>query len=106
FLDKHRAQVQRIRDLADKVTQAKERHRIAAEQSKQAKKLYEDRLEHQEVITKKVVGARKETGRLAGELRELQRQLFQAQVELAEAAEINYRLEREIRAQEKGATPP
>ena len=106
FLDKHQAEISRMRKLVEKINLAQEGLKIAKEQLAKAKEHYEDRVKHQGEVTSKVVAARQERMRMEEELRGLRAQLFQAQVDLAEAAEINFRLEREIRAQEKGAKAP
>lgn len=107
FLDQHPLQIARIKDLAERVRQAQGRLDLAREQQGKVVKLYTDRVNHETEVAKKLVEARTETARLVAEARELQRQLFQAQLELAEAFEINTRLEQEIRAEEqKGAKAP
>ncbi len=63
-------------------------------------------------MTKKLIGARVETATQVAELHELQGQLYQAQVELRDAADRNDRLLKTIEARErsvqasKGAKTP
>ncbi|MFO0867223.1 MAG: hypothetical protein U0744_21720 [Gemmataceae bacterium] len=101
-------EVQRIRNLTIQSKQDEERLKILEGQLDQAKKTYADRAVFLEDAVKKLLASREKTGKQAEELREFQRQLFQAQLELSEAAEKNFALEAQLRAAEglKGATSP
>ncbi|MBX9678019.1 MAG: hypothetical protein K2X38_04585 [Gemmataceae bacterium] len=101
-------EIQRIRNLTIQSKQDEERLKILESQLDQAKKTYIDRAEYLEDAVKKLLSAREKSGKQAEELREFQKQLFQAQLELSEAAEKNFALEAQLRAAEglKGATSP
>jgi hypothetical protein len=101
-------EIQRIRNLTIQSKQDEERLKTLEAQLEQAKKTYADRAVFLEDAVKKLLAAREKTGKQAEELREFQRQLFQAQLELSEAAEKNFALEAQLRAAEglKGATSP
>ncbi len=112
FIDRQPREVKRIQDLITDIRLAERRLKDLQEQRDRAKKIFEERKEHLDSVTKKLLAARAETGRLIAQLRELQLTLFRAQVELSEAADRNFLLEEEIRKQEKlkggakGATTP
>ena len=103
FIDKHDAEIMRIKELIIEVKKADDRLKDLQDQNKNAKKIFEDRAQHLKEMTKKLIAARTETAKQVAELRELQRQLYQAQTELRDAAERNFRLEEQIRDEERKA---
>jgi hypothetical protein len=111
FIDKHEEIIKRIQDLILAIRAAEERLKDLQAQNKNAQMIVEDREKHFKAMTEKLIAARKETARMIGELRVLQKELYQAQVVLRDAEEQNARLVREIRAEErkasgaKGGTP-
>lgn len=100
FLEKHRDEILRIKEMMTAVREAEERLKDLQDQRERAKKLVEERQEQLEATAKKLVAARAETARQLKDLRKLQQQLFQAQVELSDAAERNFQIEQQIRAAE------
>src|SRR4029077_19489606 len=102
----------RIQDLTLDIRKAVLRLKELQDQNKSVQKIYEDRAEHLKTMTKKLIAARVETAKQVAELHELQGQLYEAQVELRDAADRNDRLlkaietrERSVRASKGAKTP-
>lgn len=108
FVGQLDAEVHRIRNLTVQTKQDEERTKLLEAQLDQAKKTYKERSDHLDDAVRKLLVSRSKTAKQAEELREFQRQLFQAQLELAEAAEKNFAIEAQIRLAEglKGGTAP
>jgi hypothetical protein len=112
FIDKHAAEIRRIQNLTLEIKKADNRLKDLQDQNKSVQKIYGDRAEHLKDMTKKLIAARVETAKQVAELRELQAQLYQAQVELRDAADRNDRLLKAIETRErsvkasKGAKTP
>lgn len=101
FIDQHAHRIERIKTLMLDLRKAEKRLDEVQEQNVRARKLYEERVGHVEDTLAKLAAARRETNRLVTEVRTLQDELFRAQRELADAAEINFRREQEIRQEER-----
>lgn len=101
FVEKHSTEVERSKKLVADVEFA--RKRLADLQSKHMRleKVHEERETHLQAVMAKLTTARAATAKQVEELRELQAQLFEAQSQLADAANRNFRLEAAIRAAEK-----
>ena len=102
FIDKHRAWTIRLRDLVADLKHSSDRKVEIEKQRGEFKTTYEVRVKQLTEATDKLVKARSSTAREAETLRQMQQELFRAQVELADAAERNFRLEETIRAIEAG----
>jgi hypothetical protein len=102
FLDKHRAELLRLRDITNDLKHAADRTVEIEKQRKEFQATYDTRVKQLAEATDKLVKARANTAREAETLRQMQQELFRAQVELADAAERNFRLEETIRAIEAG----
>jgi len=107
FADRHAAAIQRIRLVQLQIRQAEERVKDLQGQIDRAKKLVEDRTAQKAETEERINQERKITAKRAEELRVLQQQLYRALAQLADAAEINARLEAEIdrRSGVKGSKP-
>jgi hypothetical protein len=103
FIDKHANEIKAIQEMVLEIKKANDRLTDLQDQSKRVKKIFEDREEHLQEMTKKLREARQETLRRVADVRELQKQLFAAQAVLRDAEERNASLERDIRAEEKKA---
>lgn len=97
FVDKQRIEIDRIRTIMVRIHEAREVLEDMRRQRVQARELYEKRVGQLQAALDKLTRARAETARLTAEVRTLQTQLFQAQVDLADAADRNFALERDIR---------
>jgi hypothetical protein len=97
FADRHAAAIQQIRLVQLQIRQAQERVKDLQEQIDRAKKLVEDRTAQKTETEDRINQERKITAKRAEELRVLQQQLYRALAELADAADINARLEADIR---------
>ncbi|HZZ81179.1 MAG TPA: hypothetical protein VFE62_21935 [Gemmataceae bacterium] len=108
FLSERRNKVDRLHRIVEDVDAAQKRLDELKQQRDHAQKIYDQRIAQHKVVTEKLIKARKETARDAKELREFQDQLHEALLELSDAADTNFRLEREIRALELSyfQTPP
>ncbi|MBI3407484.1 MAG: hypothetical protein HY040_03900 [Planctomycetes bacterium] len=108
FVGKHQNEIDRLLDIKRSIQNAEERLARLTEQKNAAIALYKERKEHMDELGKAVSAARKETARQLSELRSLQKELFEAQRQLAEAAERNFQLEATIREKEglKGPKTP
>lgn len=102
FIDQHADAVRRIQDLRLVIRKAEHQLEDLKDQAGKAKKLYEERLAHLKDVQDRILKARASTATLAGELDKLQKELFQAELKLAEAGNINARLERQIRQLSSG----
>jgi hypothetical protein len=107
FADRHAAAIQQIRLVQLQIRQAQERVKDLQEQIDRAKKLVEDRTAQKTETEDRINQERKITAKRAEELRVLQQQLYRALAELADAADINARLEADIRRRSgvKGSEP-
>ena len=103
FIDKHWLAIKRIQDLTVEIKKADDRLIDLQDQNTKVKKIFGDRAEHLNVMTKKLIAARVETAKQVAELHSLQAELYQAQVELRDAADRNDRLLKNIEAQERSA---
>ncbi len=97
FIDQHHAEIKRIKDLAADLKKAELRLEDLKEQKARADKLFEERKAHEDQVVKRLIAQRAETKKLADEVRQLQKELFEAQIILSEAFERNNRLEQRIR---------
>lgn len=97
FIDRYPVVVQNLREIVGQIDQAQKRVLDLKDQSQKAQKNYEDRVEHLKEISTKLVNERSRTEKLVVQLRLMQVSLFRAQVELADAAETNFELEKAIR---------
>ena len=104
FIDKRAAEIKQIRELTVQLKKAEDRLKDLQEQDSTVKKNFEIREEHLKAMTKNLLEARKETAKQVAELRVKEKQLFQAQEVLRDAAERNAQLEKEIRNEERKAT--
>jgi hypothetical protein len=100
FIDYYPVLIQELRNVLGKVDQAEKRLAALKDQAAQAKKTLEDRQEHLNIMKDKLIRAREKTSKKLAELRLLQTQLFRAQLELTDAAEVNFRLEMILRKEE------
>ncbi|MCI0642426.1 MAG: hypothetical protein L0Y70_25400, partial [Gemmataceae bacterium] len=108
FIDQHHAEIKRIKDLVADLRKAEARLEDLKEQKARADKLFEERKTHEDQVVKRLIAQRAETKKLAMEVKQLQIELFEAQVILSEAFERNNRLEQRIReasAPKGGSTP-
>jgi hypothetical protein len=96
FADRHAAAVQQIRLVQLQIRQAQERVKDLQDQIDRAKKLVEDRTAQKTETEDRINQERKITAKRAEELRVLQQQLYRALAELADADDINARLQSEI----------
>jgi hypothetical protein len=103
FIDKHADEISAIQEVMLEIKKAQERLKDLQEQNRSVKKIFEDRDEHLKAMTKRLVEARQQTARQVAELREKQKELFDAQAVLRDAEERNAGLERDIRAEEQKA---
>jgi uncharacterized phage infection (PIP) family protein YhgE len=97
FVDRYPILVQKLKEAIDQVDQAQKRLDELKVQGQKAKKNHEDRQEHLKEISDKLILEREKTKKLLYNLRLVQDSLFRAQVELADAAEINFNLEIKLR---------
>lgn len=100
FAEAYENAVQNIRRIYIEKDQAEKNIDRLKVLAAQAKKTYEDRLAQKKDLTDKLLVERTKTAKKLAELREIRRQLFQAQLELADAAEVNFRLEIMLRKEE------
>jgi hypothetical protein len=96
FADRQTTAVRRIQDVQLDIGRAEERKKTLEVQLAGAQKLLAEREAHTKDLAERINKARGDTRVLAGELRLLQRQKFEADKKLADAAEINLRLLRDI----------
>ncbi len=97
FADKHVALINQIRQVQLRIRQAEERVKDLEQQRDRAAKLVEERTKLRTDVQTRIVEERAKTAKAAEELRELQKQLFDAQRVLADAVETNVQLARQIR---------
>jgi hypothetical protein len=97
FIDEYEAEVQRLIRIFENIDTAQKRIADLTVQRDQFTKLYAQRDQQQKDIMKKLLSARQDTEKLAKDLRGLQKQLHESLLELADAAERNFRLEAQIR---------
>lgn len=98
FIDKYEREVDRLVKLVEQIDTAEKRREDLKKQRDQAQKTFDVRaIQHKDTMAK-LLKSRKNTEKLAVDLRDLQKQLHEALIELSDAAERNFRLEAEIRA--------
>jgi hypothetical protein len=97
FLARHEQLVQDIMDLQRDLHSTKGRYEELKKQNEIAKETYDERVKHLAETVKKLNKDRARTAELVDQARELQRQIFDAQRALVDAAEANYLLEERIR---------
>jgi hypothetical protein len=101
FTEKHQAAIQRIQAIAAMI---EVRKRELAEQqavNKERKFLLDLREKHEKAVYDKLVADRAETARLAKTLKDMQQELFRAQVALFGAHDYNLYLEQYLRDAER-----
>jgi hypothetical protein len=103
FVGRYQQAVWRIYDLVHRIKEQEARLTRLKEIEAQQKTQYEGRKKDYDDVVDKLLAARRETAIQAAELRRLEGQLFRAQRELADAAQTNEELERQIRAAERAA---
>lgn len=108
FLAKHEKLVKEIGDLQRDLHIAQKRMEELERLNALAEKTHDTRVKHLDETVIKLNKSRANTADLVSRARELQAQIIEAQRELLDAAEANYRLEAEIRSEQlrkKGGTP-
>jgi hypothetical protein len=101
FVARHQESVKRIVDLVSAVNEARARLVRLKDEEARSKTQYDERQKDHDAVVEQLIKARQETALHVAELRQLEQQLFQAQVDLADAARNNEQLEREIREAER-----
>jgi hypothetical protein len=96
FIRKYQQQVQRIQELVDSIKKHKDRHVVLLAQLKEHQDIVKERKDQVQEITKKLLSERAEEAKLRGQLEDLQKQVFQAKLDLITAHQENQELEREI----------
>jgi hypothetical protein len=96
FIRKYQQQVQSIQELVDSIKKHQDRLGVLQAQLKEHQVVVTDREEQKKEITKKLVGERAKTAELMLELTTLQKQVFQAKLDLITAHKKNLELERDI----------
>jgi hypothetical protein len=105
FREDHAAEVARIKKVVDEIEFTRTRQKLLEAQYERYEKEYKARLVVLDEVTKKLVDARRDTAKRLQELREAQAKIFNAQVQLSDAAERNFRLEAQIRQAEAKLLP-
>jgi hypothetical protein len=101
FVGRHQALVQRIVHLLGEVKDQQARLiRLKADETRNQEQL-DKRKQHYDDVVAKLLKNRQETALHVAEMRKLEQQLFQAQLDLADAARTNEQLERDIRTTER-----
>lgn len=100
FIDRQPAQIDSMQRLVEQIDAAQKRLEEKKAQRDQFKKIYDQRLAQHKELTARLIKARQLTETYAKDLRKLQDDLHAALLELSDAADTNFRLEREIRALE------
>jgi hypothetical protein len=103
FVGRYQALVKQLVDTVGQVKEEEARLGRLGTLQKQHEKQYEERKADYEEVVATLLKQRNETALQAAELRRLEQQLFRAQLELADAARTNERLERQIREAERSA---
>jgi hypothetical protein len=101
YVGRHQDLVKRIIDLVGVVSEEKARLVRLKEEEAKSKSQFELRTKDHDGVVEQLIKARHETALQVAELRRLEQQLFQAQVDLADAARTNEQLERDIRDAER-----
>jgi hypothetical protein len=101
FADRYGAEVLRLQQVVTDIDLVQKRLDDAQEQLKRFQKVLGDRQKHQQMIVDKLKDARLETAAKLKDVRELQRQLFEAHKTLADAADRNFKLEEDIHVWER-----
>jgi hypothetical protein len=109
FVGRHQALIQRIVDTVAEIKEQEAQLGRFRELEAQHKRQYDNpdddknpgRKQHYDDVVAKLLKARNETALQVAELRRLEQQLFQAQLDLADAARRNEQLERAIRDAER-----
>jgi hypothetical protein len=100
FADRYDTEIERLKTKVAQIQFEDKRLEDLKGQRTRFEKVLEERKAHLKVITDKLVDTRKETAETLKDVRRLQRELFEAQRTLADAADRNFKLEAEIRAWE------
>jgi hypothetical protein len=100
FIDRQNAEVVRLKEVVTHIQHSDERIKDLKEQRARFETVLAERQKHLKTITDKLVDARKDTADTLQEVRKLQRDLYEAQKTLADAARRNFELEAEIRQSE------
>lgn len=98
FIDLYELEVDRLIKIRERVEVTEKRLAEVKLQRDQFNKLYDERAKQYKDALERLLTERKNTDKLVKELRELQAQLHDALVNLAEAGERNFQIEAEIRA--------
>jgi DNA repair ATPase RecN len=96
FIRKYQQQVQRIEELAESMKKHQDRLTVLQTQLKEHLEVVKDREEQKKEVTKKLLGERAQTAELLRQLATLQKQVFQAKLDLITAHRENLKLEGEI----------
>lgn len=100
FVEKHRKEIQRLKEMAEALEREKKRHKDLQAQVTGLEVIIEERKTQVAQASKDYLKARKVTAKARSELQQLQRELFAKQKELAGAVQRNVALERLIRQAE------
>jgi hypothetical protein len=100
FVQEHDAQVEKLKKIVKDIKHAEARLEDVKTQRDRYQKEHDVRLEHLKAATAKLTDARRLTAKELQNLRELERELYQAQVQLADAADRNRAIAAQIRAAE------
>jgi hypothetical protein len=98
FIDIYELEVDRLVKIRERIAIAEKRLGEVKKQRDQFNTLYDERAKQYKDALDRLLTERKNTEKLAKDLRELQVQLHEALVNLAEAGERNFQIEAEIRA--------
>lgn len=110
FVDYYRDELQRLRTLVGLLKSRQNRLDDLQLRIKGHKENVDERAKQVKIVTKKIIEARTETARQLAELARMEEKFFQAKRQLADAQDVNLRLERQIGIYEGvkrkgGATP-
>jgi hypothetical protein len=101
FVQQYPEEIRNIQDLRAVIKNREFRLKELQGQVEQLKRQLADRQQHYDTVQKELLGARAETARLVGDLQVLQRQYFEAQRRLSDAAEVNAQKEKLLRKLER-----
>lgn len=101
FVQSYAKEIQRIKDITEVIKDRAFRLADLQDQEKKQADIVLVRQQHLDTVTAELIGERKKTAFQLSELQRVQRQLFEAQVKLADAHQTNLRLEQSIRRAEK-----
>jgi hypothetical protein len=97
-VDIYELEVERLVKLRERLEIALDRREVAKKQRDHINKIYNERAKQYRDTLDRLISERARTEKYAKELRELQAQLHEALVNLADAGERNFQIEAEIRA--------